>query len=213
MLIKNVALFSVYSWAFAQMTTVAMFRNFQFLQFCLDWGGASMTCNLSTGKHLWMLFSLEELSIPVKFARTGEGLNDLQPFDVEALISCSFPWDVDGSSSMLGGADLMYAIWLWQDPISHCKGNWYRLVRSISVSKVAGLLKSKIIIAAQYHWICLKRFLEISCSEAVRVSSTFLLLCYGLKRTIICTFCLKSEESMCALLVSIFLGGMVVIFS
>jgi hypothetical protein len=172
-----------------------------------------MTCNLSTGKHLWMLFSLEELSIPVKFAGTGEGLNDLQPFDVEALMSCSFPWDVDGSSSMLGGADLMYAMWLWQDPISHCKGNWYRLVRSISVSKHCRITEIKNCIAAQYHWICLQRLLEILCSRAVGVSSTFLLLSYGLKRTILCIFCLKSEELMCALLLSIFLGGIVVIFS
>jgi signal recognition particle GTPase len=50
-----------------------------------------MTCNLSMGKQLWMLFSLQDLSIPVKFAGTGEGLNDFQPFDVEALMSCSFP--------------------------------------------------------------------------------------------------------------------------
>jgi hypothetical protein len=26
-------------------------------------------------------------------------------------MSGSFPWDVDGSSSMLGGADLLYAMW------------------------------------------------------------------------------------------------------
>jgi hypothetical protein len=70
------------------------------------------------GKHLWMLFSLQELSIPVKFAGTGEGLNGLQPFDVDALMSCSFPWDVNGSSSLLEGADLMHALWLWQDPIT-----------------------------------------------------------------------------------------------
>lgn len=103
---KDVALFSVYSGAFAQMTTVAMFRTSN----CSDWGGASMPCNLSTGKHLWRLFSLQDLSILVKFPGTGEGLNDLQPFDVEALMSCSFPQEVDGSSSMLGGADLMYAM-------------------------------------------------------------------------------------------------------
>jgi hypothetical protein len=39
------------------------------------------------------------------------GAQWLQPFVVEALMSCSFPWDVNGrSSSMLGGVDQMFAL-------------------------------------------------------------------------------------------------------
>jgi len=48
--------------------------------------------------HLWIFLLgllqvsvVDELGIPVKFIGVGEGMEDLQPFDAEALVEAIFP--------------------------------------------------------------------------------------------------------------------------